>query len=55
MTIVEESEYKGNQTIQLKVHEFDKYPFSFGVRKAKMILECIDDIKAFVDKYDIEE
>ena len=55
MTIVEESEYQDNPILRLKVHEFDRYPFSFGIRKAKMILECIDDIKKFVDKNDIGE
>lgn len=26
----------------------DKYPFQFGVDKARMILDCIEEIKAFV-------
>jgi hypothetical protein len=50
--IVEESEYKGNPLLVLKNDENDRYPFSFGISKAKKILECIDDIKAFVDKHD---
>jgi len=47
-----EGEYKGSKTIQL--HESDsatdQYPFGFGVRKAKLILAHIEDIRAFVKK-----
>jgi len=50
--IVEESEFKGNPTIKLSRSEDEKYPFSFGLTKAKMIIECIDDIKKFVEKND---
>ena len=52
MSIVEESEFKGNAMIVLKNDEEDKYPFQFGVKKAKLVLENIDAIKAFVDKND---
>lgn len=52
MAIVEESEFKGNPMIVLKNDEEDKYPFQFGVKKAKLVLENIDDIKKFVEKYD---
>lgn len=52
MAIVEESEFKGNKMIVLKNDEEDKYPFQFGVKKAKLVLENIDAIKAFVEKYD---
>ncbi len=49
--LVEESEYKGNPLLSLKNDENDRYPFSFGIGKAKKILECFDEIKAFVDKH----
>ncbi len=52
MSIVEESEFKGNKMIVLKNDEEDKYPFQFGVKKAKLVLENIDAIKKFVEKYD---
>ncbi len=52
MSIVEESEFKGNKMIVIKMNEEDKYPFQFGVKKAKMVLENIDEIKKFVEKYD---
>lgn len=50
MAIVEESEYKGNPLIILKNTEEDRYPFSFGYKKAKLVLEHIEDIKKFVQK-----
>lgn len=52
MSIVEESEFKGNAMIVLKNDEEDKFPFQFGVKKAKLVLENIEAIKAFVAKYD---
>ncbi len=55
MAIVEESEYKGNPVLVIKNTEEDRYPFSFGVKKAKMILENLEAIKKFVDKNDKEK
>jgi hypothetical protein len=40
-------EYKGNKLICL--NPGSKYPFSFGLGKAKMILENIEAIKKFVE------
>lgn len=52
MAIVEESEFKGNPMIVLKNDEADQYPFQFGVKKAKLVVENIDAVKAFVEKHD---
>jgi len=52
MAIVEESEFKGNPMIVIKNDEEDKYPFQFGVKKAKLVLENIEEVKKFVEKYD---
>ena len=52
MAIVEESEYKGNPMIVLKVTPDDRFPFQFGLKKAKLVLEHIEDIKKFVEKMD---
>lgn len=52
MSIVEESEFKGNAMIVLKVDPTDKFPFQFGVKKAKLIVENIEAIKDFVAKND---
>jgi len=47
-------EYKGHKTISLLeegAQVSDKYPpFSFGIKKAKLILENIQDIKKFVEE-----
>ena len=43
-------EYKGNKLIILKRNDDDKYPFSFGKTKAKMIVENFEAIKAFAEE-----
>jgi hypothetical protein len=48
--MIERSEYKGNPLIVIKRSEDDKYPFSFGITKAKLILENIDEIRKFVEE-----
>jgi len=48
--MIERGEYKGKPLIVIKRSEDDKYPFSFGVSKARMILENIEEIKKFVEE-----
>lgn len=48
MAVAEESEYKGNAMLVLKRSAEDRYPFQFGLSKAKLILESIPAIEAFV-------
>ena len=48
--MVERSEFKGKPIMVIKRDEEDKYPFSFGISKAKMILENIEEIKKFVEE-----
>lgn len=43
-------EYQGKKTLLL--NPGGKFPFSFGVAKAKMILSNIEEIKEFVHVYD---
>ena len=50
MSEVSESEYKGNPMIVIKANPEDKFPFQFGIKKAKLILAHIEDIKKFVEK-----
>jgi hypothetical protein len=50
--IAERSEFKGKPMLILKRSEDEKFPFSFGVTKAKMILEHIEEIKKFVAEND---
>jgi hypothetical protein len=52
-SIVERGEYRGKPLIILKRSEEDKFPFSFGVTKAKLILENIEAIKKFVEENDV--
>lgn len=42
------SEYNGNPVIVLKRNETDMYPLRFGVSKAKLIIDHIEDIKKFI-------
>lgn len=44
-------EYKGKPTLTLQRDEQDKYPFTFGVAKAKLIVEHIETIKKFVNEF----
>jgi len=48
-------EYKGNKTISLLRDENDKYPFTFGVSKAKLIVENFDEIKKFAENEGFQE
>lgn len=45
---VEYEEYNGNPVIVLKRDENDAYPFRFGLRKAELIVENLEEIKKFV-------
>lgn len=46
------STFKNKPIIKLKKAEDDKFPFTFGVNKAKLILANISSIEKFVDKYE---
>lgn len=48
-------EYQGKPLIQLGRDELDRYAFAFGIKKAKLILEHLDEIRAFVEKYGEEK
>ena len=50
--MIERSEFKGKPILILKRNEDDKYPFSFGMTKAKLILENLEEIKRFVEEND---
>lgn len=51
MAIVTHSEFKGHHLIVLSTKESDRFPFQFGMRKAKLIIEHIEEIKAFVAEH----
>jgi hypothetical protein len=48
--VVERGEFKGKPVLILKRSEDERYPFSFGLSKAKLILDHIEDIKKFVEE-----
>jgi hypothetical protein len=48
--MIERSEFKGKPILVIKRDEDDKYPFSFGLSKAKLILENIEEIRKFVEE-----
>ena len=48
--MVEYGEFKGNKIITLKRNDADKYPFSFGKSKAKLIVENFEAIKKFAEE-----
>lgn len=50
MSKVEYSEFKGNKVIILKKDDNDKFGFSFGKNKAKLIVENYDAIKKFAEE-----
>ena len=47
---VEFDAFKGNKIIRLKRTDDDKFPFSFGKNKAKLVVEYFDDIKKFAEE-----
>jgi hypothetical protein len=53
--LVEKAEFKGNPIIKLKRNEDDQYPFSFGLGKAKLVLQNVEEIKKFVEENDKQE
>ena len=44
------SEYKGNPILTLNPDS--RYPFSFGLSKAKLIVENLEEIKIFIQVHD---
>jgi len=47
--MVERTEFKGKPVLILKRVEDDKYPFSFGMNKARLIMENLEEIKKFIE------
>ncbi|MCX5666682.1 MAG: hypothetical protein NT036_06605 [Candidatus Omnitrophica bacterium] len=49
--MIEIGEFKGKPILIIRRSEDDKFPFSFGMTKAKLILENIEEIKKFVAEH----
>jgi phosphate starvation-inducible protein PhoH len=43
-------EFKGNMVISLKQNESDRFGLTFGLTKAKLILDHIEDIRKFYEE-----
>ncbi len=50
MAEVLEGEYRGSAMLIIRQSSQDKFPFQFGVKKARLILDHLEDIKKFVEK-----
>ncbi|MDD5432154.1 MAG: hypothetical protein PHO70_04105 [Candidatus Omnitrophica bacterium] len=50
--MVEFGDYKGKPVMIIRRDENDRFPFSFGLSKAKLILENIEEIRKFVKDND---
>ena len=48
--MIEKGEFRGKPVIILRRNEEDKYPFTFGITKARLILDNIEEIKKFVEE-----
>jgi hypothetical protein len=53
--MVERGEFKGKPVLIIKRDENDQYPFSFGLSKARLILENIEEIKKFVADGEVKQ
>ena len=53
MSDVLEGEYKGNVMLIIRQTPQDKFPFQFGVKKARLILEHVEDIRKFVQTHPV--
>jgi hypothetical protein len=51
--VIERSEYKGSPTVSIRsdTEELDRYPFSFGLGKAKKLLAALQQEPDFVEKF----
>ena len=50
MSEARETEFKGMPLLAIYRDPDDRYPFQFGVRKARMVLDHIEEIKTFFEK-----
>lgn len=51
MAEVFEADYRGNAMLVIRNAPEDKFPFQFGLKKARLILEHVEDIRKFVEKH----
>ena len=46
--MIEKTEFKGKPVLILKRNADDKFPFSFGLGKARLVIDNFEEIKKFV-------
>ena len=46
-----EGDYQGKAMLIIRQTPQDKFPFQFGVKKARLIVEHIEEIKKFIGKH----
>jgi len=51
----EVGEFKGNKVITVFINNDPKYKFTFGLGKAKAIVEYFEDIKKFIAECEAEK
>ena len=54
--VIDRGEYRGNPTVSIRkdTEEQDRYPFSFGLGKAKLLLQALKQEPDFLKKF-VEE
>ena len=54
--VIDRGEYRGNPTVSIRkdTAEQDRYPFSFGIGKAKLLLQALKQEPDFLEKF-VEE
>jgi len=55
--VIERGNYKGNPTLTIRkdTEELDRFPFSFGLGKAKVLLQALKQEPDFLEKFVEEE
>ena len=51
--VIERGEYNGKPTVSIRkdTEELDRYPFTFGVAKAKLLLQALQQEPDFLEKF----
>ncbi len=48
-------EFKGNKVITIFLNNDEKYKFTFGLSKARAIIEYLEDIKKFIAENEVDK
>lgn len=54
--VIDRCEFKGSPTVTIRkdTEELDRYPFSFGLGKAKLLIQALKQEPGFLEKF-VEE